>query len=193
MLNEFPVLTPAQVAKLLGVSPITVRSWVVKGWLEANVTPGGHRRFYLSDVQKLLQEHGNVIVQAKEHIRVLVVDDDKQFRSLITEMLSDYAPKVEVAEAVDGFEAGIRIAEFKPDVILLDYSMPGLSGVSVCRQIKSNPQLSNIRIISVTGHASSKVVSEMLQAGAEAVLYKPVKTQQIIKMIGLELLQNAET
>lgn len=193
MKKEAPLLTPAQVAKLLGVSPITVRSWVVKGWLPANVTLGGHRRFYEADIKKLLQEHGSTIGRMKTPLRILVVDDDRQFRSLVLELLSSHVPEVELAEAVDGFDAGLRIAEFKPDVILLDYVMPGLSGATVCRQIKSNPHHAATRIIVLTGHTSAKIEQELMQAGADAVLSKPASADQIIKAIGLTELPDIET
>ena len=51
-------LTPNEVAELLMVSPITVRSWAQKGLLVAKVTPGGHRRFLKSDVERFVRESG---------------------------------------------------------------------------------------------------------------------------------------
>lgn len=187
MNKKAPLLTPAQVAKLLGVSPITVRSWVVKGWLSANVTLGGHRRFHESDIEKLLQKHSNSIDRIKMPKRILMVDDDKQFRSFVLESLSGCAPEIEFAEAMDGFDAGLRISEFKPDVILLNYGMPGLSGATVCRQIRSSPHHAVTRIIALAGHTSSKtgIEEEMIQAGADTVLFKPASADKIIEAIGL--------
>jgi excisionase family DNA binding protein len=51
-------LTPKEVAKLFMVSPITVRSWAKKGLLVAKFTPGGHRRFLKSDVERFMRENG---------------------------------------------------------------------------------------------------------------------------------------
>ena len=65
-------------------------------------------------------------------------------------------------------------------LILLDYSMPGLSGVTVCKQIKSNLEHAAIRIIAVTGHGLTSVKQELLDAGAEAVLTKPVSTTLLV-------------
>ena len=170
----------------MGVSPITVRSWVIKGWLKANVTPGGHRRFYLEDVNKLLQEHGAALQESKEASRILVVDDDAVFRTYLVDLLMTLFPHIEVAEAADGFAAGVSVVEFRPDIIFLDYQMPGLSGVSVCQQIKANPQHAAIRIIAVTGTRQSSIGAELLQAGAESVLLKPVKTEQLLHALSLE-------
>jgi excisionase family DNA binding protein len=172
------LISPAEVAQLFGVSPITVRSWVTKGLLKAKTTPGGHRRFAQKDVEDLIQHHGSQ--SAEKILRILVVDDDRQFREFLVEFFSTITPKVNVAQATDGFHAGLMTAQFKPHIILLDYSMPGLSGVTVCKQIKSNLEHAAIRIIAVTGHGLTSVKQELLDAGAEAVLTKPVSTTLLV-------------
>ena len=172
------LISPAEVAQLFGVSPITVRSWVTKGLLKAKTTPGGHRRFAQKDVEDLIQPRNAQAIQ--KILRVLVVDDDRQFREFLVEFFSTITPKVNVAQATDGFHAGLMTAQFKPHVILLDYSMPGLSGVTVCKQIKTNPDHAAIRIIAVTGHGLTSVRHELLDAGAEAVLTKPISTALLV-------------
>jgi excisionase family DNA binding protein len=179
-------LSPAAVAKKFGVSPITVRSWVAKGLLKASVTPGGHRRFNPADVDKLIQQHSVNPHNPLLSKRILVVDDDRQFRGFLVDFLSGITPKIEVAEAADGFAAGLMLAEFRPDIILLDYAMPGLSGAAVCRMIRSNPQYATSRIIAITGHAISGIEQEMLQAGADTVLIKPVTTAQLYNLLDQE-------
>lgn len=175
------LISPAEVAQLFGVSPITVRSWVTKGLLKAKTTPGGHRRFAQKDVEDLIQHQDSQ--SAEKILRVLVVDDDRQFREFLVEFFSTITPKVNVAQATDGFHAGLMTAQFKPHVILLDYSMPGLSGVTVCKQIKNNPEHSTIRIIAITGHGLTSVRHELLDAGAEAVLTKPVTTGLLVEHV----------
>jgi excisionase family DNA binding protein len=179
------LLSPAQVAKMIGVSPITVRSWVNRGWLPANTTPGGHRRFAREDVLQLVRQRGGQLPAPRRPLRVLVVDDDAQFRSYLMELLAELAPEAEVEQAADGFEAGIKVAEFLPDIVLLDQSMPGLNGASVCRRIRSVPQHSAIRVIGVTGHLDRRVEQEMLAAGAERVLHKPLDVLALREVLAL--------
>jgi excisionase family DNA binding protein len=180
------LLSPAQVAKMMGVSPITVRSWVNRGWLAATTTPGGHRRFTRQDVLALASQHGGR--QGQRPVRLLVVDDDPQFRGYLVELLGVLTPGAEIEAAVDGFEAGIKVAEFLPHVVLLDQSMPGLNGASVCRRIRSAPQHAAVRVIGITGHLDPQVEREMLAAGAECVLHKPLDVAALREALGGEIL-----
>lgn len=175
-------MTPSEVAERLGVSPITVRSWVNKGWLASSVTPGGHRRFLWEDVEQFKTQRLKEKARYKV-CRILVVDDDVHFRAFMIEVLTTLLPDVEVREAVDGFQAGTAIAEFRPDLVMLDYSMPGMNGASVCRQIKSSEIYAATRIIAMTGHADLAIQAELKDAGADGLLLKPVSIQVIGDML----------
>ncbi len=162
------LMTPSEVAARLGVSPITVRSWVSKGWLKSSLTPGGHRRFLWTDVERLMAERQPASATSK----ILVVDDDPQFRTFLLDALEMLLPSAEICEAVDGFQAGMLMAEFQPGLVLLDYAMPGMNGAAVCRLIKSSA--SPARVVALTGHANSTVQAELMGAGADRVLFKPL-------------------
>lgn len=170
---------------MMGVSPITVRSWVNRGWLPANTTPGGHRRFIRQDVLDLVRQRGGQGPAADRQLRLLVVDDDAQFRSYLLELLAGLVPDGAIEQAADGFEAGIKVAEFLPDIVLLDQSMPGLDGASVCRRIRSAPQHAAVRVIGITGHLDRRVEQEMLAAGAERVLHKPLDVVALREALAL--------
>lgn len=171
------LMTPSEVAKRLGVSPITVRSWVSKGWLRSLVTPGGHRRFLWADVERLVAEKR----PAQAICRILVVDDDPQFRAFLVDALNMLLPSAEIHEAADGFQAGMLMAEFHPDLVLLDYAMPGMNGAAVCRLIKSNKMLA--RVVALTGFADSAIQAELIDAGADKVLFKPLSLESIELML----------
>jgi len=184
------LLSPAEVAKMLGVSPITVRSWVNRGWLQATTTPGGHRRFTRQDVLALASQPRGQQAAGQRPLRLLVVDDDPHFRGYLLELLGEMVPDADLEEAVDGFEAGVKVMEFLPDIVLLDQRMPGLDGASVCRRIRSAPQLAAIRVIGITGHLDRRIEREMLAAGAECVLHKPLAVDLLRQALGLK---NVET
>jgi excisionase family DNA binding protein len=79
-------LTPNEVAHLLMVAPVTVRSWAQKGLLVAKVTPGGHRRFLKSDVEIFVHECGVVQTPVDPNAPlVLIVDDDPLMITYITD------------------------------------------------------------------------------------------------------------
>lgn len=173
------LLTPAQVAAMLSVSPITVRSWVTKGWLNSVTTPGGHRRFLYSDVVRFMGTRGI----KKSSLKVLVVDDDDLFRELMVETIHEMDEAIAVKQAEDGFKAGMVMSEFMPDIVLIDYDMPNLNGADVCRRIKSNPLHAKTRVIGITGHASAAIESDMMEAGADTVLRKPFEISQLIAVL----------
>ncbi|HMM77713.1 MAG TPA: response regulator [Gammaproteobacteria bacterium] len=169
-----PYLTPTEVASMLMVSPITVRQWAAKGLLKAELTLGGHRRFMRHEIERFAREHGLTLQRedGDERTRLLIVDDDPQLVRLVTAALED-RPELTIETATDGFEAGLKVQQFHPDVLLIDLMMPGLDGFEVCRRLKADPQTRGIRVIAMTGYASPENAARALDAGAEHCLAKP--------------------
>src|SRR5690348_17738623 len=90
-------LTPNEVAELLMVNPVTVRQWAARGLLRSMTTPGGHRRFLLSDVEEFARSRGSA---PQAHVagrpeRVLIVDDDRQVSRMVGELIRTRAPGVD--------------------------------------------------------------------------------------------------
>jgi len=181
-----PYLTPQQVAAMLMVSPVTVRQWARSGKLAADTTPGGHRRFLRREVERFARSHGLTLRPGLDEIlRVLIVDDDQQFQGYLGEVLAPYAPQVEVDVANDGFEAGRKAQSFRPDVMLLDIRMPGLDGITVCRQLKDDPYTRGTRVLGITGYYSPDYADRMVAAGADVCMAKPIEPTALIEAIGL--------
>jgi len=172
------LMTPAEVAKRLGVSPVTVRSWVNKGWLKSQRTAGGHRRFRWEEVEKLVSNDPERLARNND-VRILVVDDDRQFRSFILDTLALLLPDAELRYAADGFQAGMVMASFKPDLVLFDYAMPGLNGAAVLHIIRDDSTYRNTQVVAITGLPSEENLYELKKAGAETILQKPISVQEI--------------
>jgi len=176
--------TPNEVATLLGVSPVTVRQWAQKGLIEARTTAGGHRRFTREAVAAFAARMGvtlpHELTGEASHPRVLIVDDDRQLNAMLVALITSRVPGVEVESAFDGFDAGRRVHRLKPSLVVLDIMMPGIDGVEVCRQIKSDPDLARARVIAVTGHFTPELEQRILAAGAERLLKKPFATEELI-------------
>lgn len=164
---------------MLGVSPITVRSWVTKGWLKSVNTPGGHRRFLQADLDSFIRERRGI----KPPIKLLVVDDDVFFREFLVGAIKASDPSIEIQEAEDGFRAGMMMSEFMPDIVLLDYDMPGLNGAEVCRQIRANPLHAKSRVIGMTGHTSTVTDERLLAAGVDLILHKPFAVKDLMSVV----------
>ena len=112
--------------------------------------------------------------------KILVVEDVDYNRDLVVQILED---KYHVIEAVNGQE-GIEITEReKPDLILMDLSLPVVDGWEATRQIKANKDLQSIPIIALTAHAMVGDKEKALAAGCDGYLVKPLDEDELMNMI----------
>jgi DNA-binding response OmpR family regulator len=111
----------------------------------------------------------------------LVVDDDPDIRGVVVYMLERVGFEVHLES--DG-EAGLKLAiDLKPDVMLLDWMMPRLSGVEVCRSIRANSDHNSIAIILLTAKAQESDVQLGFDAGADDYIIKPFKPRELINRV----------
>lgn len=184
-------LSPNEVARMLKVSPITVRQWASRGLIDATTTAGGHRRFTLDAVRRFASERGIVLPrEAGGPVRrVLVVDDDRQLNRFLVELINAWSRRreaeLEVESACDGFEAGSKVHTFDPDVVLLDLMMPGVDGFEVCQRLKSDTATCHMRVVAMTGYYSPDRVQRILASGADRFLRKPFSNTEVLEACGL--------
>ena len=114
--------------------------------------------------------------------RILVVDDEAQLRRAVTRSLEGHGYHVRGAE--DGASALSAFEAFKPDVVLLDLMLPGMDGVTVCRELRGKHH-TPIIILSVIGEEASKVAA--LDAGADDYLTKPFGMDELLARIRVAL------
>ena len=122
---------------------------------------------------------------------VLVVDDIEDNRDLLITYLAYDGFRVD--DASDGLEALAKLARRRPDLIVMDLAMPGMSGLEAIRVIKSDPRTSDIIIIALTGEPSSDDFTQVRAAGAAAVLQKPCVPKELLASIRTHLVERAET
>jgi CheY-like chemotaxis protein len=111
------------------------------------------------------------------------VDDDEQLTDLLAALLEGLPEPVTVEVANDDFEAGQKILFFRPHTILLDLIMPGLQGFELCRRIKSNADMRDIRVVVMTAYGTPENFERAMAAGADACLAKPIDKAQLFKTI----------
>lgn len=116
-----------------------------------------------------------------EVIRVLLVDDHSLFRSGIRSLLQRYAEFAVVGEAADGVEGIKRVKQLKPDVVLLDLHMPGMSGVETLQLMHQDcPETA---IIMLTVSEESEDLALAMRAGAQGYLIKNIETDYLLRAI----------
>ncbi|MGB5650568.1 MAG: response regulator, partial [Sedimenticolaceae bacterium] len=114
-------------------------------------------------------------------IGVLLVDDHALLRKGLAVLLNAEADIRVVGEAGDGKEAIARVYALKPDVVIMDISMPGLSGIDATRQIRADSPDSKVIALSI--HSSKRFVDDMLDAGAAGYLLKESAPEELVQAI----------
>lgn len=116
---------------------------------------------------------------------VLVADDDRDTRELYRAFFDTSGYRT--AEAVSGLQAMASALEIVPDVLLTDYAMPDVDGVTLARRLKDDPRTSAIRILMLTGYATPALERRATAAGIARVLVKPCLPQALMKEVARAL------
>lgn len=114
-------------------------------------------------------------------MKILIVDDQPINRMLPMTILRKMG--IEVHEAEDGEQAIALIRGGGFDLVLLDISMPGVSGLEVCRQLRRSPDTAGLRIVAYTAHAFPAEREEILAAGFDDLLIKPIQREALSAMV----------
>lgn len=179
--------TTFQVARILGVSPPAVVNWVNSGLLAAHRTPGGHRRIARDDLVGFARQYhyplpAELQDESSKFRRVLIVDDDRDFSDMVTEyLLSKGTFEVEVADS--GFAAGLTLARFRPQIILMDIMMPDMDGFEVLKMLRSDPDTSQIPVIACTAHRDPLIDTRIQEESFDGYVQKPLVLDELVELL----------
>ena len=183
------VFTTGEAARICQLSQQTIIRCFDKGQLQGFRVPGSKfRRIPWDSLRKFMKDNGiplDALGAAKT--KVLVVDDDPEIIELFVDVLQADG-RFEVATAQTGYEAGMQTEKFRPDVVILDYMLPDINGNVVCRTLRSNPDLDDIKILMISGQADPAEVEQLKAAGADDFIRKPFIIDAVVSRI-LELLE----
>lgn len=113
--------------------------------------------------------------------RILIVDDEKDFVETLSERLT--MREYDVTTSFSGEDAVDKVKGYNFDVVILDVSMPGMSGVEALREIKNLKPLTEV--IMLTGHATVNTAIDGMKLGALDYLLKPCETEDLIAKINM--------
>lgn len=179
------VFTTGEAARICKVSQQTIIRCFDSGQLRGFRVPGSRfRRIPREELIRFMKEHGIPMdaLLEEDQVKVLVVDDDRDLLELIKDVL-ERENKFLVRTATTGFEAGMAVKEFHPDVIVLDVMLPDINGKEVCRRIKADPSLRDVKILCISGMVERRKVTELKKAGADDFLAKPFDFRTLIERI----------
>jgi two-component system, OmpR family, phosphate regulon response regulator PhoB len=112
---------------------------------------------------------------------ILVVEDEAALATMLRYNLEKQGFRVE--EAADGQEAMLRLSEITPDLVLLDWMLPAMSGIEVCRQIRRRPETRELPVIMVTARTEDQDAVRGLNTGADDYIPKPFSMESLIARI----------
>lgn len=182
------VFTTGEAAKICKVSQQTIIRCFDSGQLKGFRVPGSRfRRIPRELLYKFMKENGiptDALESGKR--KALVVDDDAELVELISDAL-EADRRFEVRTADNGFDAGMMVKDYRPDVIVLDVMLPDINGKEVCQRVRSDSALDDTRIICISGMVEKDKIGELIEAGANSFLQKPFEVDQLIDMMCREL------
>jgi excisionase family DNA binding protein len=176
------VLTVYQASKYCSVSPKTISNWIDEGHIKAYRTVGGHRRIRKTDLDEFLRKQGMPLPEDfrdGDRKKILVIDDDRLIVETIVRSLEEEPHNYEIISASDGFEAGLQVSHFKPDLLILDIMMPDIDGYQVCSKVKGDPSTCHIKIVVLSAYLDEENYRKMQQHGADVCFSKPLPLDKL--------------
>src|SRR6187401_890481 len=178
------VFTTGEAAKICKVSQQTIIRCFDNGQLKGFRVPGSRfRRIPREALYRFMKDNGiptDALESGKR--KVLLVDDDVELVELMTKVLEEDG-RFEVRVANNGFDAGMMVKEYHPDVVVLDVMLPDINGKDVCVRIKSDPALSDVRVICISGMVEEDKIADLMAAGANEFLQKPFEVEQLVELM----------
>jgi two-component system cell cycle response regulator DivK len=113
--------------------------------------------------------------------KILIVDDNQDSLELVVKILKTRG--YQTIEAVDGEEALEKAMAEKPDLILMDRSLPKIDGYEVTRRLKGQEEFKDIPIVALTAHAMRGDREKALEAGCEGYISKPINVRELPELV----------
>lgn len=188
--NDGQALSTLDVARQLGMAVRSVQLMVDRGELQAWRTPGGHRRISRASVEAWLSQRqtGAPGAAAVEIARgnktaaprkLLYIEDSRHFQNLVSLLLRQRHPEVELHLADDGF-AGLAMAgQLQPDVLLIDILLPGMDGATLIASLRSQPAFAKSRLVVLTSLEPADLVPYDFALEGLPVVHKPRLVQDL--------------
>jgi excisionase family DNA binding protein len=189
------VFTTGEAAKICKVSQQTIIRCFDNGQLKGFRVPGSRfRRIPREALYKFMKDNGiptDALESGKR--KVLLVDDDVELVELMTKVLEEDG-RFEVRIASNGFDAGMMVKEYRPDLIVLDVMLPDINGKEVCHRVRADNTLEDVRILCISGMIEEDKVHELKLSGADDFLHKPFDIEELIdRMCNLLEIEHVST
>lgn len=176
------VFTTGEAAKICKVSQQTIIRCFDSGQLKGFRVPGSRFRRIPRDQLFMFMRDNGIPTDALESgkRKILIVDDDQELVELITDVL-ERDGRFEVRSVNNGFDAGMMVKEYHPDLIVLDVMLPDINGKEVCQRVRGDKATADVRIICISGMVEDDKIGDLRAAGANDFLHKPFEVEKLIE------------
>ena len=182
------VFTTGEAAKICKVSQQTIIRCFDSGQLKGFRVPGSRfRRIPRDLLYKFMKENGiptDALESGKR--KTLIVDDDPELVELIRDSL-EADGRFEIRIANNGFDAGMMVKEYHPDIIVLDIMLPDINGKEVCQRVRSDPALDDVKIVCISGMVEKDKIQDLLDSGANSFVPKPFEIEKLLEVLCAQL------
>jgi excisionase family DNA binding protein len=179
------VFTTGEAAAICGLSQQTIIRCFDAGRLTGFKVPGSKfRRIPREELVRFMKANGlpsDLLMDPTR--RVLAVDDDPAMLAIYRHALKREGDRYELETAENGYDAGMLTERLRPDLLILDYQLPDINGVAVCRRVRSASHLDAVRILCVSGIADAAAVAALMEAGANEFLPKPFEIADLMARV----------
>lgn len=178
------VFTTGEAAKICKVSQQTIIRCFDSGQLKGFRVPGSRFRRIPRDILYKFMKDNGIPTDALESgkRKALIVDDDEELVELIRDVL-EADGRFDVRVANNGFDAGMMVKEYHPDIIVLDVMLPDINGKEVCHRVRSDPALDDVKIICISGMVEQDKIAELTEAGANDFKQKPFEVEELVERL----------
>jgi len=207
--NESPDCSTMEVARMLGLAVRSVQLMVDRGDLTAWKTPGGHRRISRSSVEAWTAQRSGAVALGQQraerarndnpgnaqpplsrsrvgrparaaHVpRLLVIEDSVHFQNLVSLLVGQEFPGVELHMAHDGIVGLAMCGQLLPDVLIVDILLPGIDGATLITSLRSQPQFAQSKLIVVTSLTEEERAPYAFALAGVPVIHKPELVRQL--------------
>jgi excisionase family DNA binding protein len=178
------VFTTGEAARICKVSQQTIIRCFDSGQLRGFRVPGSRfRRIPREQLFSFMRDNGiptDALESGKR--KVLVVDDDIELVELICTVLEGDG-RFEARSVNNGFDAGMMVREYRPDLIVLDVMLPDINGKEVCMRVRNDNSLEDVKIVCISGMVEADKIADLKAAGADDFLQKPFETEKLIEKL----------
>lgn len=182
------VFTTGEAAKICNVSQQTIIRCFDSGQLKGFRVPGSRFRRIPRDVLYKFMKDNGIPTDALESgkRKALLVDDDEELVEMLRDVLETDG-RFEVRIANNGFDAGMMVKEYHPDIIVLDVMLPDINGKEVCQRVRSDSAMDDVKIICISGMVEQDKIADLKASGANEFLQKPFDVDTLVERMCKQL------